>query len=309
MSKVPIWFDCDTGVDDAVAILLANYLEEIDILGISTLSGNVTIDKTTANTIKVCDLMGKKYPVYPGASKPWIQPYESAVFFHGENGIGDAVLPDPSYEPEKELAWDALYRVAKEQNGELEVVAVGPMTNIATALSKYPELSELIKRILIMGGAAVGGNCTPCAEFNIYTDPHAAQAVFRSGVPVVMCGLDVTLKAYITPEEVEEISRQNTPVTKFFKESTQKPLNLCLGFGLQGLCMHDSCPLLYLVHPEIFKAKEAGVYVETRSELTLGKTVTDLFSDYKFEKKNAVVVLDIDRDAMLKIMKEALCSY
>ena len=309
MSKVPVWFDCDTGVDDAVAILLANYLEEIDILGISTLSGNVTIDKTTVNTIKICDLMGKKYPVYPGAVKPWIRPYESAAFFHGEDGLGGALLPAPSYEPEKELAWDALYRVAKEQNGELEVVAVGPMTNIATALSKYPELTKLIKRILIMGGAAVGGNCTPCAEFNIYTDPHAAQAIFRSGVPIVMCGLDVTLKAFVTPAEIAEIGEHNTPVTRFFKESTQKILNHCVGFGLPGICMHDSCPLLYIAHPEIFKVQEAGVYVETQSELTLGKTVTDLFSDHKFERKNAVVVLDIDRDAMIKIMKEALYSY
>lgn len=309
MSKVPVWFDCDTGVDDAAAIILANYLEEIDLLGISTLSGNVTVDKTTINTIKVCDLMGKKYPVYPGATKPWIKPYESASLFHGEDGLGGAVLPDPSYEPEKELAWDALYRVAKEQNGELQVVAVGPMTNIATALSKYPELTKLIKRILIMGGAAVGGNCTPCAEFNIYTDPHAAQAVFRSGIQVVMCGLDVTLKAFFTEAEVEEVGAHNTPVTKFFRDSTQRALHACMGFGLPGISMHDSCPLLYIAYPEIFKAQEAGVYVETQSELTLGKTVTDLFSDHKFEKKNAVVVLDIDREAMLKIMKEALYSY
>lgn len=309
MNRVPIWIDCDTGVDDAAALLLANYLEELEILGISTLSGNVTIDKTTKNTLKVCDLMGKKYPVYMGAEKPWIRPYEDATAFHGVDGLGGAVLPEPSYEPEKELAWDALYRVAKEQNGNLEVVAVGPMTNIANAIGKYPELTKLIKRLLIMGGAAIGGNCTPCAEFNIYTDPDAAQAVFRSGIPIVMCGLDVTLKAFVTPAEVDEIAAHDTPVTRFFKESTARALGRCVGFGLPGISMHDSCPILYIVHPEIFKGEEAGVYVETQSELTLGKTVTDLFSDHQFEKKNAIVVLDIDREAMLKFMKEALFSY
>lgn len=309
MSKVPIWFDCDTGVDDAAALLLANYLDELEILGISTLSGNVPLEKTTINTLKICDLMGKKYPVYKGAEQPWIRPYEDASEFHGKDGLGGAVLPEPSYEAEQEQAWDALYRVAKEQNGELQVVAVGPMTNIATAISKYPELTKLIKCLLIMGGAAVGGNCTPCAEFNIYTDPHAAQAVFRSGIPVVMCGLDVTLKAYVTPEDVEEIAAHNTPVTRFFKESTANALNRCVGLGLPGISMHDSCPILYIVHPEMFKGEEAGVYVETQAELTLGKTVTDLYSDHQFEEKNTIVVLDVDRAAMLNLLKTALYSY
>lgn len=309
MKKVPVWFDCDTGVDDAAALLLGNYLDELEIIGISTLTGNVPVDKTTQNTLKICDLMGKKYPVYAGAEKPWLRPYHDAADFHGKDGLGGAVLPEPSYEAEKEAAWDALYRTAKEYNGELEVVAVGPLTNIATAISKYPELTKLIPRILIMGGAAVGGNSTPCAEFNIYTDPDAAQAVFRSGIPIVMCGLDVTMKAFVTPEDVEEIAAHNTPVTRFFKESTKKALDRCVGFGLPGISMHDSCPLLYIAHPEMFQAEEAGVYVETQSELTLGKTVTDLYSDHQFETKNAVVVLDIDREAMLKLLKEALYSY
>ena len=309
MNKIPVWIDCDTGVDDAIALLLANYLKQLHILGISTVAGNVSLDKTTSNTLKVCDLIGAKYPVYPGAKKPWIRPYKDDSEFHGVDGLGGAVLNEPEREAEKELAWDALYRVAQQYNGELEVVAVGPLTNIGTAISKYPQLTKLLKRILIMGGAAVGGNCTPCAEFNIYTDPDAAQAVFRSNIPIVMFGLDVTLKAYITPNEIHEIASYDTEVTKFFKESTNRALNRNLSLKMPGICMHDSCPLLYIVHPELFRGEEAGVFVETRADLTLGKTVTDLYSDHQFEVKNAMVMLDIDRDVMVHILREALLSY
>ena len=309
MNKIPVWIDCDTGVDDAGALLLANRLEALEIVGISTVAGNVQLEKTTRNTLKVCDLMGVDYPVYPGATKPWRYPHESAYMFHGEDGLGGAELPEPTRAPEKEAAWDALYRVAKEHGGKLEVVAVGPLTNIATALAKYPQLKGLIHRILIMGGAAIGGNTTPAAEFNIYADPDAAQAVFRSGIQVVMCGLDVTLQAYLTIDDIEEIGAHNTPVTRFFHDACQRALHMCVNFGLPGISMHDACPLLCLSNPEIFEGEEAGVYVETQAKITRGKTVTDLYSDHQFEKKNAVVMLKIDRDAFVRIMGEALRSY
>ena len=309
MSKIPVWFDCDTGVDDAGALLMANRLEALEIVGISTVAGNVELEKTTRNTLKLCDLMGVNYPVYPGAEKPWRYPHETAYMFHGVDGLGGAQLPDPSRQPEREKAWDALYRVAKAYKGKLEVVAVGPLTNIATALVKYPQLKDLIHRILIMGGAAIGGNTTPAAEFNIYADPDAAQTVFRSGVPVVMCGLDVTLQAYLTVDEIEEIGAHNTPVTRFFHDACQQALHLCVNFGLPGISIHDACPLLYLARPEIFEGEEAGVFVETQAKLTRGKTVTDLYSDRQFEEKNTFVVLKIDRNAFVSIARETLFAY
>lgn len=309
MSRIPVWIDCDTGVDDAAALLTAHRLDALEIVGISTVAGNVPLDRTTCNTLKVCELMGADYPVFPGAERPWRRPYEDASKFHGADGLGGAALPEPKRAAQEEAAWDALFRAAEAYAGRLEVVTIGPLTNLATALVKYPQLAKRIRRILMMGGAAVGGNRTPCAEFNIYADPDAAQAVFRSGVPIVMCGLDVTHQAYLTAEEIEALTRQETAVTRFFLASTRRALELNLAAGQPGLCLHDVCPLLYLARPELFEGRQAGVYVETRGELTRGKTVTDLYSDHQFETKNAFVVLKIDRPRFLEIVSAALRSY
>ena len=309
MSRIPVWIDCDTGVDDAAALLTAHRLDALEIVGISTVAGNVALDRTTRNTLKVCELMGADYPVFPGAERPWRRPYEDASKFHGADGLGGAALPEPKRAAQEEAAWDALFRAAEAYAGRLEVVTIGPLTNLATALVKYPQLSKRIHRILMMGGAAVGGNRTPCAEFNIYADPDAAQAVFRSGIPIVMWGLDVTHQAYLTAEEIEALTRQETAVTRFFLASTRRALELNLAAGQPGLCLHDVCPLLYLARPELFEGRQAGVYVETRGELTRGKTVTDLYSDHQFETKNAFVVLKIDRPRFLEIVSAALRSY
>ena len=309
MSRIPVWIDCDTGVDDAAALLTAHRLDALEIVGISTVAGNVPLDRTTRNTLKVCELMGADYPVFPGAERPWRRPYQDASEVHGADGLGGAALPEPKRAAQEQTAWDALFRAAEAYAGRLEVVTIGPLTNLATALIKYPQLAKRIHRILMMGGAAVGGNRTPCAEFNIYADPDAEQAVFRSGIPIVMCGLDVTHQAYLTAEEIEALTRQETAVTRFFLASTRRALELNLAAGQPGLCLHDVCPLLYLARPELFEGRQAGVYVETRGELTRGKTVTDLYSDHQFETKNAFVVLKIDRARLLEIVSAALRSY
>ena len=203
-------------------------------------------------------------------------------------------------------AWDALYDCAKQHPGELRLIAIGPLTNVAIALTKYPELKTLLHTILIMGGAAVGGNVTPAAEFNIYADPDAAQIVFKSGVPVVMCGLDVTMQAMLRPEDWDELEAGGTEAGKFTKACVQKAWAFCKSIGLPGVAMHDACPVMYLAHPELFRAEEAGVYVETRGSITRGKTVTDLYSDKQFETKNAMVVLGVDRDKFIGILKDCI---
>ena len=310
MSKIPVWIDCDTGVDDAVALLTAGAQDELEIVGISTVAGNVPLETTTRNSLRICDLMGKNIPVYPGAARPWIKEYVDASKVHGNDGLGGANLPDPSREPESMSAWEAIYEAAKKYQGKMELVATGPMTNIANALTLYPDLTNYVKRILIMGGAASGGNVTPCAEFNIYVDPEAAQTVFRCGVPVYMFGLDVTSKAYITAEEIEKLHEEkHTAVTLFMKESVGPRTSYYLADNIPGACMHDVCPLLYLVHPEIFTLEEAGVYVETQSELTKGKTITDVYSDFQYPEKNAMVALDVDREAFVTDMFDALRRY
>lgn len=306
MANYPIWIDCDPGVDDAAALLLAHAQEETEIVGISTVSGNAYVDQTTENALKLCDLMGASYPVYRGAEKPLLRPYHDGAEFHGKNGLGGAELPEPSREAEQLPAWDGLYEAAKRYEGSLELVTLGPLTNIAIALGKHPDLKEKLHRIVMMGGSATRGNRTPSAEYNIYADPEAAQAVFRSGVKIVMCGLEVTEQAQLTPEEIDAVGEKDTPVTRFFHTAVQDILKKDMERGRVGWCVHDACPIAYLAHPELFSAKEAGVFVETQAELTLGKTVTDLYSDKKFGIKNALVVLEVNRPAFAQLLTTAV---
>lgn len=304
--KLPVWIDCDPGIDDAGAILMAHSLDALEIVGISTVAGNAPLDVTTKNALKLGDLSGAAYPVYAGASKPLFKPYEDGAEFHGADGFGGAALPESARCAQKETAWDGLYAAAKQYPGELELVTMGPLTNVAIALEKYPALPTLLKRILIMGGSITRGNCTPCAEYNIYTDPEAAQVVFRSGVPVVMCGLEVTEQAYLLPGEWEEIGRMDSEKARFFHKAAAHILQKNLENGHEGFCIHDACPVFCLAHPECFAGEECGVFVETQSELTLGKTVCDLYSDKQFDVKNTLVLLNIDRPAFIQALFEAL---
>ena len=309
MNQIPVWLDTDMGVDDAAALLVLNRQEALRLTGISAVAGNVELFHTYDNVRKVSQLIGSTAPVFRGADRPLFKKLENAAQVHGADGLGGAVLP-PSGAPEQVIpAWDALYQAAEAAGGELQVVAVGPLTNLAIAFGKYPRLKELLRRILIMGGAARGGNVTPCAEFNIYADPHAAQMVFKSGVPVVMCGLDVTEKAYLTLDEVTELGGRDTPVSRFFRDCTRDLTAYHEKWGSPGLVLHDICPVLFLAHPEIFRGQEAGVYVETQGTITNGKTVTDLWSDKEFPEKNSFVVLDVDRPAFAALVREALERY
>jgi len=309
MSKIPVWFDTDLGVDDAVALLVLARLPQLELKGISAVAGNAELHHTFENARNVCHLAGIEMPVYPGAEHPLFVPLHTAPQVHGLNGVGEVELPPSPAAKETKPAWDALYEAAEAAEGALQVVAVGPLTNLAIALGKYPKLKTLLKRILIMGGAARGGNVTPAAEFNIYADPHAAQAVFRSGISMVMCGLDVTMLAYLTPEEVDGIGDHGTPVCRFVRESNQLALNFFERLNGPGLCCHDTCPVLFLAYPDLFSGETAGVYVETQGNLTLGKTITDLWSDKQFPQQNVFVVLNVDRDRFAAKVRELLLQY
>ncbi len=306
--NIPIWIDCDTGTDDTVAIMLAHALPELEIVGLSAVAGNSLLSNTFPNTRRIVHLLGASYPVYAGADRPLVREPHVAGAFHGENGLGNVELPLPDQAPLTTPAWDALYEAAKAMPGELRLVATGPLTNVAIALTKYPDLKTHLHSIALMGGAAVGGNVTPAAEFNIYDDPDAAQIVFKSGVPLVMCGLDVTMQAELRPADWDEMAAYPNrcgPLVKALFACAWKTIQTV---GLKGVAQHDSCPVMYLAHPELFEGKMAGVYVETQSELTLGKTVTDLQSDKKFDKKNALVLLKLDREAFMKILKDSIRS-
>ena len=309
MTKIPVWMDCDTGTDDAVAIMLAHKLPELEILGISTVCGNTIQDNAYWNTHRINALMGTDYPVYRGAEKPMVIPLVTAAYVHGENGLGDVELPLPKGVAEqKESAWDALYECARAHPGELRLVPTGPLTNIAIAFTKYPDLPKLLHSITLMGGSAGPGNITPAAEFNIYADPQAADIVFRCGAPIVMCGLDVTTQAYFEMEDLDELAASGKSAGTFVKAILMHSYAVLAKYGVKGFCMHDSCPVMYLAHPELFEGEEAGVVVETRGSFTSGKTITDLYSDKQFSFTNALVILKVDREKFIAILKDAIQS-
>ena len=253
MSSVPVWIDTDTGVDDAIALMAAIALQrqkKLEIVGISAVCGNAEQARTFENARNVVNLAGRPdIPVYPGASKPIMVELQTAAYVHGEDGLGGAVLPASKAARETEMAWDALYRCAREWKGELELILIGPETNAAIAFQKYPDLKNYLKRILIMGGAAVGGNRTPAAEFNIWVDPHAAQIVFKSQVPIIMCGLDVTMRAELNSAKIdtrESYQRLSIIMREFVSSMTGKNVTSLtlyelkeMGFGPLSVLIAD----------------------------------------------------------------------
>ena len=308
-SRIPVWLDCDPGVDDAMAMALLFALPQYDVKGISAVAGNVELSKTFRNARNLAAFFGRKdVPVYAGASRPLFREPRTATFVHGENGLGNEVLPGSDAPEEKLPAWDALYEAARTENGELTLIAVGPLTNVALALDKHGSLGKLLKRIVIMGGSASYGNATPAAEANIFCDPEAASTVFQSGIPITMCGLDMTLKTVMSPAEMDRMGAMN-PAAKFLRDTAQHGLAYSKAHGIDGMALHDPTAVLYPVYPELFSGEEAGVAVETKGTITYGKTVTDLYSDKQFPFKNALVMLDVDREKLIETVMSILTRY
>ena len=300
MSKIPVFIDCDPGADDILALLLACNMPQLDVVGISTLCGNVEGDKTFINAKKTVGVIGKDIPIYRGADSPMFRELITGKNVHGEDGMGGIAseIPTPNINDNSEKAWDAIYREAKAHNGELVLVAVGPMTNVAIALAKYKELPSLLKKIVIMGGSAAYGNVTPSAEFNIYVDPEAAQILFKCGAPIYMLGLDATEKAVLLPEDIEKIGAMTSNQAKFAYAILKNTMDFYIAHGHAGNCMHDPCAVLYIAYPEIFTGKPAGICVETKASITRGKTVCDMYTDIKFGFENAYVMTDVDRELL-----------
>ncbi len=303
-----VWIDTDTGVDDAAALITAAGLQKsgyLKIMGVSTVFGNAEHEKTHENARNVLAALGlEEIPVYPGAKGPMLYGWKCAGYVHGINGVNEALLETSGAKRETMKAWDALYECAGKCEGELELILLGPETNAAVAFQKYPDLKNMLKRILIMGGADVGGNVTPAAEFNIWADADSAQCVFKSGVPVVMCGLDVTEKMYLTREELDRIEAGHGEGCCLFKKIIENEGGPFMKFYDGEPLLHDTVPLLFCVFPELFFGQEAGVFVETRGKITRGKTVSDRETDVKFGTKNVFVVLDGDREAFAAKLAE-----
>ncbi|RWM82699.1 MAG: nucleoside hydrolase [Mesorhizobium sp.] len=304
-----IIIDTDPGQDDAVAILLALGSAELEIVGMTAVAGNVPLRLTEKNARKICELAGRPdIKVYAGAIRPLARELVTAEEVHGETGLNGPQLPEPTMELQDKYAVDFIVEtLMKEERGTITLCALGPLTNIALALIREPMIAPRIKEIVLMGGGFFeGGNVTPTAEFNIYVDPHAADVVFKSGIPIVMMPLDVTHKALTTAKRTQAYRKLGTRVgtataemLEFFERFDEEK------YGTDGGPLHDPCVIAYLLKPELFRGRNCNVVVETASELTMGMTVIDWWGVTK-RPNNAMVMRDIDDDALFALLLERL---
>ena len=309
MARREIIIDCDPGHDDALAILLAlASAEELEVLAITAVAGNVPLALTAANARAVVELSGRRdLPVHAGCARPLVRELVTAEYIHGRSGLDGADLPAPTLPLAAAHALDALIELVRARPpGSVTLCTLGPLTNVGMALLKAPDLAPRLKEIVLMGGAVGEGNITPAAEFNIYVDPHAAKLVFEAGVPLTMFGLDVTHQALVTPARLAAIRALGTPVSaaitgllEFYNiyDQTRR--------GRPGAPLHDPCTIAWLLRPELFSGRACHVAIETRGEHTLGRTVVD-WSGRREVPANATVIDRMDDDGFFALLTERL---
>jgi inosine-uridine nucleoside N-ribohydrolase len=267
--------DTDPGVDDALALLFAMRSAELKIEGITPVAGNVPLELTLPNALRMVEIAGRAdIPVAVGAKWPLMRRLVTAAQVHGENGLGGAVFPEPTTKPIAEPAAEFIRRIVRKYPSEVTLLTIGPLTNIATALNGDPELAVMVRSLVMMGGSLSGGNITPAAEFNIYVDPEAARIVFQSGIPITMVGLDVTRRTSLTDDHVRVLQAAQNPVSQAAAKIARNAIDHTRAQGfLVGPNMHDSLAVAAFLDPLILRWKEYYVDVETAGELTAGETV------------------------------------
>ena len=308
MKKIPVIIDCDPGHDDAIALILAFAREELDVKAVTVVAGNQTLDKTTLNAKKILSFIGKQPPLAAGAARPLVRELVTAGSVHGESGLDGPDIPEPSFSEEPFPAVELLRRTIMENPEPITLVPTGPLTNIALLFSAYPEVKKNINQISMMGGGLEMGNWSSAAEFNIIVDPEAADIVFRSGIPITMAGLDVTHRAMILPEEVEELRRLGGRVPVLVADLVDFYGRYHSEQGFAGSPLHDPCAVAWLVRPEIFTAKPYHVVIETKGCHTAGMTLADR-RPWTKAQPNALVLLDLDRAAFIQMLFDACKFY
>lgn len=309
MSPQKIILDCDPGQDDALALLLALASpEEVEVLAVTTVAGNVPLPLTTLNARKVLALAGRtEVPVHAGCARPILRRLETAENVHGPSGLNGADLPEPTVPLAPGHAVDVIVEtVLREPAGSVTLCPIGPLTNLALAIVKAPEIVPRLRRIVLMGGAIELGNVTAAAEFNIYVDPHAARIVFEAGAPIVMLGLDVTHKALVTEERLAAIGAIGSPVAQactglldFFNRHDRER------YAIPGAPLHDPCVIAWLIRPELFGGQERRVEIETEGRHTIGRTVVDWWRQGPLPA-NALVINHVDADGFFALLTERL---
>jgi len=310
MSTRKIIIDTDPGQDDAVAILLALASpEEVEVLGITAVAGNVPLPLTAKNARMVCELAGRHdMAVFAGCDEPLSRPLITAEHVHGKTGLDGPALPAPTMELRPEHGVDFIIdTLRREPAGSITLCPLGPLTNIATAFRDAPDIIPRVREVVLMGGAYFQvGNITPAAEFNIYVDPEAAEIVFKSGAPIVVMPLDVTHKVLVTKPRNDSFRALGSTVgqavaamTDFFERFDKEK------YGSLGAPLHDPCVIAYLIRPDLFTGRFINVEIETQSSLTLGMTVADWWR-VSGREPNALFIGDVDADGLFTLLTERL---
>jgi inosine-uridine nucleoside N-ribohydrolase len=307
LSPTPIIMDVDPGHDDAVALMLACGHQDLDLLAVTTVAGNVTLEKTTDNTLRVLSLVGcTNVPVGAGASTPLERPLHTAEDIHGKSGLdGPEEIPEAAFGPDERGAVALIADTLRSSSEPVTLVPVGPLTNIATFLREHPDLKVHVARISLMGGSMGHGNTTPAAEFNIYVDPEAAREVFESGLPITMSGLDITHQAGAGPDERERLrstGRVGSVVAGFldYFAATYERV-----FGFDAPPLHDPVAVAAVLEPGLLKTRPMRVDIECESDLTRGETVCDFYG-VTGRAPNAEVGVDLDSEGFFNLLHETL---
>jgi len=307
--KKKIIIDCDPGHDDMMAIMLAAASDQVELLGVTTVAGNQTGDKTFQNALKIITLINEDIPVSRGCDKPLVRELVTAPQFHGQTGLDGADLPESGITPSDMHASDFIIISSVMKSDErIVLVPTGPLTNVALALSKAPGIKDRIERIVLMGGGMRDSNVTPAAEFNIYVDPEAAKIVFDSGIPVTMVGLDVTNRAIMTPDEIEDLNNPGgrvsdvvVPLLRFFAKANKDI------FDLPGAPLHDALAVASVIDPEVIQTKHLRVDIEISGNLTRGMTLVDRYG-VTGKTPNADVALELDNRRFVSMMSKAVAE-
>ncbi|MBR0473797.1 MAG: nucleoside hydrolase [Erysipelotrichaceae bacterium] len=306
MNKRPIVIDCDPGVDDALAIVLANACPELEVKAINPVAGNVPYSSTSENTLRLVDYLGMDCRVGKGADRPLLLERFTAGKVHGLDGLGGYVLPKGSKDFDEKNAWDVLYEEAVKAKGELELIILGPCTNVAIALKAYPELENLIKSVTLMAGTRGKGNTNLFAEFNVRVDPHATQIVLDSKIKEkYMCGLDGNLTVALTREEGDEIFGVESRITEFtdyiakFIDHRNKSM-----WNLTVNNINDLCAMACMIDPSIAEYSDVNCHIECFNMESIGQTVIS-----EEGEKNLHYLIKADKERYMDMLKEMMRYY
>jgi len=313
MRKIPVVIDCDPGIDDTIAIIMLAGSGKVDIKAITTTHGNVGLEGTTKNALALREYLGLDCLVAKGAAKPMIVPLKNASEIHGANGLAGYELPQPQGTFEKEAAWDVMYRLAKEEKGEMVLVVLGPMTNLALTILKYPDFKNYVKRVYMMGGSRDYGNHSPTAEFNIWGDPHACQVVLKSGIPVTMADLEFTYVNSVSGAEMKELYSHGKKLKPMLDAFIQHDMEFAQSAGEDfesfkiAICDSGAAAAL-LLDGDSLVTEDYYVVCETQSSENEGQTVFDYKGHLK-GRPNVQLCISVDRQKYLNLIRDAVAYF